>query len=171
MILFYCIIPLQYSVIISKLKIVAWVTWNSEYLKTFLTFSYIYYPPGQAAFAAQDSQTLHEASGSSLIWNCGTPTAKTSEFLESEHKSVMQEGSPFVKDSSSFIIKPKSTDHIPQDAIMVTADVIGLYTSISHDAGLEVLRKALDNREKKKISVDDLIKMTEICFKKQLLSI
>ena len=83
----------------------------------------------------------------------------------------MQEGSPFVKDSSSFIIKLKSTDHIPQDAIMVTVDVIGLYTSIPHDAGLEVLRKALDNREKKKISVDDLIKMTEICFKKQLLSI
>ena len=83
----------------------------------------------------------------------------------------MQEGSPFVKDSSSFIIKPKSTDHIPRDAIMVTVDVIGLYTSIPHDAGLEVLRKALDNREKKKISVDDLIKMTEICFKKQLLSI
>ena len=83
----------------------------------------------------------------------------------------MQEGSPFVKDSSSFIIKPKSTDQIPQDAIMVTADAIGLYPSIPHDVRLEVLRKALDNREKKKISVDDLIKMTEICFKKQLLSI
>ena len=42
---------------------------------------------------------------------------------------------------------------------MVTTDVIGQYPSSSHDAGLEALRKALDNRENKKISTDDLTKM------------
>ena len=44
---------------------------------------------------------------------------------------------------------------------MVTAIIVGLYPSISHDSGLEALRKALDNRENKKISTDDLIKMAE----------
>ena len=39
---------------------------------------------------------------------------------------------------------------------MVTADVAGLYPSIPHDAGLEALRKVLDNRENNKISIDDL---------------
>ena len=40
---FYCIVLLQYSVIISRLKIEAWVTWNCEYLQPyFLTFSCIY---------------------------------------------------------------------------------------------------------------------------------
>ena len=47
---------------------------------------------------------------------------------------------------------------------MVTADVVGLYPSIHHDAGVEALRKALDIRENKKISTDDLTK-------KQLLQI
>ena len=41
---------------------------------------------------------------------------------------------------------------------MVTADVVGLYPSIPHDAGLEALRKALDNRENKKISTHHLDK-------------
>ena len=31
---FYCIVPLQYSAVISRLRIVAWVTWNSEYLQS-----------------------------------------------------------------------------------------------------------------------------------------
>ena len=48
---------------------------------------------------------------------------------------------------------------------MVTADVVGLYPSIPHDAGLEALRKVLDNRENKKISTDDLTKMAEFVLK------
>ena len=39
-------------------------------------------------------------------------------------------------------------------------DVIGLYSSIIYDDGLEALKKALDNRENKKISTGDLTKMT-----------
>ena len=48
---------------------------------------------------------------------------------------------------------------------MLTADVVGLYPSIPHDAGQEALRKVLDNQENKKISIDDLTKMTEFFLK------
>ena len=48
---------------------------------------------------------------------------------------------------------------------MVAADVVGLYLIIAHDASLEALRKALDNRENKKISTDDLAKMAEFVLK------
>ena len=65
--------------------------------------------------------------------------------MDSELKLVMQEGWSYIKDSGNFIKKLKNIDHIPQDPIMVTADVVGLYPSISHDAGLETLQKALDN--------------------------
>ena len=56
-------------------------------------------------------------------------------------------------------------DHIPQDAIIVTADVVGLYPSILHDASLETLKKELDNQENKKISTDDLTKMVVFVLK------
>ena len=55
-----------------------------------------------------------------MISNCGSPTEKVSEFLDSELKSVMQEGWSYIKDSGDFIKKLKNIDHIPQDAIMVT---------------------------------------------------
>ena len=114
---------------------------------------------------------LFEVPGRPVISNCGTPTEKVSEFLDSELKSVMQEGWSYIKDSGDFIKKLKNIDHIPQDAIMVTADVVGLYPSIPHDAGLEALRKVLDNRENNKISIDDLTKMIEFVLKTAVLDL
>ena len=35
---------------------------------------------------------------------------------------------------------------IPQDSILVTADVVGLYPSMPHNAGLKALKDALDCR-------------------------
>ena len=70
----------------------------------------------------------------------------------------------YIKDSGDFIKKLQTGDHILQDAIMVTADVIGLYTSITHNVGLEALRKALNNREKK-ISTDDLTEIADFVLK------
>ena len=48
---------------------------------------------------------------------------------------------------------------------MVTENVVGLYSSISHDSGLETLRKAFDNWENKNISTDNLTKMAEFILK------
>ena len=85
--------------------------------------------------------------------------------MDSELKSVMQEGWSYIKDSGDFIKELNNIDHIPQDANKVTTDVVGLYPSIPNDNGLEALKKVLDNRENKKISTDDLTKMTELVLK------
>ena len=53
--------------------------------------------------------------------------------MDSELKSVVQEGWLYIKDSGDFIKKLKNIDHIPQGAIMVTADVVGLDPGIPHD--------------------------------------
>ena len=45
---------------------------------------------------------------------------------------------------------------IPQDSILATADVVGLYPSISHEAGLKALEKSHSNRTNKKVSIKDL---------------
>ena len=80
-------------------------------------------------------------------------------------KSVIREGWSYIKDSGDFIKKLKNIDHIPQDAIMVTADLVGLYQSIHHDVCPKTLRKEFDNRENKEISTDDLTKMSELFLK------
>ena len=42
----------------------------------------------------------------------------------------MQKSWSYIKDSGHFTKKLKNIDHIPQDAIMVTADVVGLYPTL-----------------------------------------
>ena len=60
-----------------------------------------------------------------------------------------------------FLIKIKQIENLPENSILVTADVVGLYSSISHELGLKALEEALEKRESKQISTDDLIKLTK----------
>ena len=81
---------------------------------------------------------LYDVPGRPAIQNYGTPTEKVSEFL----KPIMQEGWSDIKDTEDSLKKVKSTRKIPQDSTLVTADVVGLYPSITNNAGLKALKDA-----------------------------
>ena len=70
---------------------------------------------------------LFNVSGRPVISNCGSPTEKVSEFLDSHLKNIMRESWSYIKDSNDFIKKTKNLKDIPQDALLVTAVVVGLY--------------------------------------------
>ena len=75
-----------------------------------------------------------------MISNYGTPTEKVSEFLDHHLKPVIQDGESSIKDTGDFLNEIKNINAIPENAILVTADVVGLYPSIPHQAGLKALR-------------------------------
>ena len=85
--------------------------------------------------------------GRRVISNCGAPTEKISEFLDTQVKPIMQKSWSYIKDSGDFIRKVRNLTDIPEDAILVTADVMSLYPNIPQQAGLEALKKALDERK------------------------
>ena len=62
----------------------------------------------------------------------------------------MQQSGIYIKDSGDFIKELKEIKEVANDAIIVTADVFGLYPSICHDVRLGTLRKTLDERVNKK---------------------
>ena len=102
---------------------------------------------------------LKNVPGRPVISNCGTPTDKVSEFLEHHLKPVMQNGWSYIKDSGDFLKKIRNVGNIPENAILVTADVVGLYPNIPHNAGLKALSNMLEARERKAVSSDDLVKV------------
>ena len=104
---------------------------------------------------------LFNVIGRPVISNCGTPTEKVSEFFDHHLKPVMRKGLSYIRDSQHFLEKIKTIGSIPENVILVTADVVGLYPNISHQAGLKALKEALENRDIKKIPTEDLVKMTE----------
>ena len=82
----------------------------------------------------------------------------------------MQKSWSYIKDSGDFHKKMKNIDKIPEVAVLVTADVIGLYPSISHEAGLEALRKIPAERDSPKIPTEDIVRMAEFVLKKTFLN-
>ena len=65
----------------------------------------------------------------------------------------------------TFLKKIKDTGKTPQRAILVTADVIGLYPSISHEAGLEAIRKRLNEKYSPKVPTEDIVQMADFVLK------
>ena len=64
----------------------------------------------------------------------------------------MKRGRSYVKHKQEFLEKLKHLGKVPSNAILVTANVVGLsYPSIPHKAGLEVLYDKLEKRVEKKI--------------------
>ena len=77
----------------------------------------------------------------------------------------MNEGKSYIKDTADFLDKLKDLGEIPEGVILVTADVVGLYLSIPHTDGLEVLHKQYDKFLHKKLPTEDIIKMADFVLK------
>ena len=67
----------------------------------------------------------------------------------------------YISDSQHFLEKIKTIGSVPENAILVTAVVVGLYPNIPHQTGLKALKEALERRDIKKIPTEDLVKMAE----------
>ena len=102
---------------------------------------------GKFYFILKIHKRFHNVPGRSVISNCGTPTKKCSEFLDYHLKALMQRGRSYIKDSGDFIKKTRNLSSISENSILVTADVVGLYPTIPHEAGLKALREVLNKRE------------------------
>ena len=80
----------------------------------------------------------------------------------------MQKGKSYTRDSGHFPEKIKNISTLPENAILVTADVVGLYSIISYQVGLSPLKEALENTSVKIIPTETLIKMAEFVLKNNL---
>ena len=100
-----------------------------------------------------------------MISNCGYCTEKISSTLDYQVQPLAQKVKSYNKDTNHFLIKLKSLGKLPQDAILCTIDVFGLYPNIPHSEGLTSLRTFLELRDKKEISSDIVAELAEIVLK------
>ena len=65
---------------------------------------------------------------------------------------MAREVKSYIKDINDFLKKLRSLPNLPDDIILCTADVVGLYPNIPHDESLSTLRKRLDLRQEKDVN-------------------
>ena len=85
--------------------------------------------------------------GGPVISNCGYYTENISAFLDFHLQPLAQAVKSHINDTNDFLNKllvknPKFPDNI----ILCTVHVVGLYPNIPHEEGLSALRERLDNR-------------------------
>ena len=95
---------------------------------------------------------LHDVPGRPVISNSGFYTENISSFIEYHLKPLAQNVKSYIRDTNDFLSKLASLPPLPDDVILCTIDVVGLYPNILHDEGLIAMRKALDLQKDKRIS-------------------
>ena len=108
---------------------------------------------------------LHAVPGRPVISNCGYVTERISAFLDFHLQPLAKQVKSYIKDTNDFLCKLKDLPPLPDDAILCTIDVVGLYPSIPHDQGLEAMKKALEGRMDKSVSTESLVKLADIVLK------
>ena len=84
---------------------------------------------------------LHDVPGRPVISNCGYYTESISSLLDFHLQPLAREVKSYIKDTNDFLKKLRSLPNLPDDIILCTVDVVGLYPNIPHDKSLSVLHK------------------------------
>ena len=74
----------------------------------------------------------------------------------------MRNGNSYIRKSIHFLERIRNIHSVLDNAMLVTADVVGLYPSIPHSAGLHSLKKALEKQFNKQIPTSDFVKMAKL---------
>ena len=108
---------------------------------------------------------LNSVPGRPVISNSGFYTENISEFLDYYLQPLAKGVRSYIKDTNHFLQKLASLDRLPEDTILCTIDVVGLYPSIPHDEGLKALRDVLNSRNDQSVSTESLVELADVVLK------
>ena len=73
---------------------------------------------------------------------------------------------PYIKDTNNFLLKLQQLDDLLSESLLVTLDVISLYTNIPHQKGLDAGREILNKREVLDPPTEEIVHLTSIILKR-----
>ena len=90
---------------------------------------------------------MYNVPGRPVISNCGYYTEKISAFLDYHLQPLARKVKSYIKDTNDFLRKINDLKNLPEDFLLCTVDVVGLYPNIPHEGGLTALKNALNSRQ------------------------
>ena len=83
-------------------------------------------------------------------------------------KPLAQKVKSYIQDTYDFLKKIANLIPLPDDVILCTIDIVGLYPNIPHREGLIAIRRALDTKKDKAILTDSLIELADFVLKNNI---
>ena len=81
---------------------------------------------------------------------------------------ITKQGGSYIRSTGHFLAKVKAVGEVPKGAILVTADVVGLYPNIQHSEGLNILKKQDENYPNNKVATEDIGKIADFIIQNNL---
>ena len=76
-----------------------------------------------------------------------TATENISAFLDFHLKPLVTKVSHILEDTRDFLSRITEIKDLPEDALLVSFDVVGLYPHIPHEKGIEIMKQLLKQRD------------------------
>ena len=107
--------------------------------------------------------------GRSVISNCGYYcTENIHAYLDLHLQPLAQAVTSYDKDTSNFLNKLRSLPKLPDNILLCTVDVLGLYPVVPHKEGQSAVRNWLDDRMEKYTSSDMPYDLAEVVRKNNI---
>ena len=78
-----------------------------------------------------------------------TATENISAFLDFHLKPLVTKVTDILEDTRDFLTRITEIKDLPEGALLVSFDVVGLYPRIPHEEGIEIMEEFLTQREVK----------------------
>ena len=98
--------------------------------------------------------------GRPVISCSGALTEHVSEIVDCLIKPLLPHVTSYLRDTKDFVSKIREVDTYPNDTILASLDVIGLYPSIPHDDGIKALSQFLRRHGFSKTQTRDIRDLT-----------
>ena len=96
--------------------------------------------------------------GGPVASNVGTATQNIFAFLDFYLIPIVQTIPHILEDTRYFLSGLCYLQDIPENAILVSFDAVGLYPNITHDKGIDIMRTFLNEMNDKSINTESLCK-------------
>lgn len=100
-----------------------------------------------------------------VISYTGTATEKNSSFLGFYLKPVIQTIPHVLEDTKDFWRRLSYLQEIPENAILVSFDVVGICPNIPHEEVIDIMRALLNESSNRQISTANLCRLAEVILK------
>ena len=102
-----------------------------------------------------------------IISGCGSITENMSLFIDHHTKHLVPLIPSFLQDTPHLLreLEVLKTKGLPQGTFPVSIDVVGLYTNIPHNEGVDSVKRVLNTRKDPEVPTDTLIKFLELVLK------
>ena len=107
--------------------------------------------------------------GRPIVSGIGTLTKYMSAFVDRELQPLLANIPSYIKDTD-FLNKLSRFDNLADNTILVTLDVIPLYSSIPHNDGIAACKKYLDRRALSTTSSEDICQLTKFILQNNVFS-